>query len=199
MNDILLYSIGGVVLLVIIVTIVRMSLSKSNHSGGILSQGLVLLLLVLLLTTLGSVLENSRSTSQIVNHDYESFSNFDWGYAGEEQHPWNPEHTESIVGPDPNSTELKTWQYHPDNTQVDYRYYRKYDCIDPNAPKDMQRLAPVTRASVGIRNEEPIHVNDNLGTVSTRVPDNNSNASEYVVQSPATNVPIAQPTPDYKW
>lgn len=199
MNDILLYSIGGVVLLVIIVTVVRMGVSKSKHGGGILCQGLVLLLLVLLLTTLGSVLENTRSSSQISNHDYESFSNFDWGYDGKEQHPWNPEHTESIVGPDPKEPVLKTWQYHPDNTQVDYRYYRKYNCTDPNAPTDMQRLSPIAHGSVGIRNQEPLHVEDKLGSVSTRVPDNNSSESEYVIQSPATNVPIAQPTPKYEW
>ena len=199
MNDILLYSIGGVVLLIIIVTVVRIGMSNSKQGGSILCQGFVLILLTLLLTTLGSVLENTRSSSQISNQDYETFSNFKWGYNGEEQHPWNPEHTESIVGPDPEESVLKTWQYHPDNTQVDYRYYRKYHCTDPNAPTDMQRLSPIARPSIGIKNEEPLHVEDKLGSVSTRVHDNNSSESEYVVQSPATTEPIARPTPEYEW
>jgi hypothetical protein len=149
MNEMTAYIVGGTVLIVAVCIVVRFCTANASDSFTSTCQGIALIVLVLLLSTMSSLLENTRTGVDTPNA--EQFSNFEWGYSGTEQQQWNPEHSSTIVGPDPDKTELRTWQYNPDNTQVDYRYYRVQQCDAKNQNTSQpQRLAPVARPTLGI-------------------------------------------------
>ena len=49
----------------------------------------------------------------------------EWGYDPVKSYTkWDTKLTRQIVGPDPFKNEVNHWQYNPDNTQVDYKYYQ---------------------------------------------------------------------------
>lgn len=79
-------------------------------------------------------------------HDNEPFSaatnTHNWGYPPDmldgqnplitAAAPYSSENSRRIVGPDPKQEELYTWQYNPQNTLVDYKFYET-NPSDPNA------------------------------------------------------------------
>ena len=106
------------------------------------------------------------------------------------------EHATRIVGPDPKADDLQTWQYNPQNTLVDYKYYSK-SAAKPDAAS--QRLAPVADGSIGKRNGEFVKTGDMYNGTSTRNPSMLSNARQYVTNSTASNAPPVTPTVSYTW
>ena len=68
-----------------------------------------------------------------------------WGYDGPK---WSGElssATKRTVGPDPTKRNLLTWQYHPQNTLVDYRFYQTESTCNDNPV----RIAPIADGRIG--------------------------------------------------
>ena len=108
---------------------------------------------------------------------------------------FDSEHADRIVGPDPKSNSLNTWQYNPQNTLVDYKFYNKSE-----ASPACERLAPVVDGSVGKSNGGFVHTGDvYYNRTSTRNPSPLSNAKNYVTNSAASNAPPITPTVSYTW
>ena len=79
---------------------------------------------------------------------HESFTPKSWGYDGRELMPWDNELTTPMFGPDPMKNELLTWQYKPDKSLVDYKFY-EYEHV-PNSFNYMpERMEPIVDANVG--------------------------------------------------
>jgi hypothetical protein len=118
-----------------------------------------------------------------------------WGYDGPETTEWDNSDFTKTVGPDPDGTELETWQYHPQNTLVDYRFYNRH------SPKfgTGSRLSPIVDGKVGTVNQTSLKVPDMYNVSSTRVPDHMSDSAGYVISNPATNTPISYPSTEYTY
>lgn len=109
--------------------------------------------------------------------------------------PFEPEHARRTVGPDPASDELHEWQYHPQNTLVDYKVYEKSDG-QPGAT----RLAPLADGSIGKRNAGDVHTGDvHFDGTSTRHPNAASSSAEYVTHSAASSAVPVTGTVEYTW
>ena len=123
---------------------------------------------------------------------------------------WDDSLTRKIVGPNPNEDVVNNWQYNPENTQVDYKYYQ--DCNDikyesnrlnlntsTSQNRIVQQLAPITWGSVG-KNTDPVdEVVPVLGQ-ETRVPDSQSNEQNYIIPSnPSTQPKHEGPKVRYLW
>jgi hypothetical protein len=118
--------------------------------------------------------------------DCENFEDFEWGNNGFEHKTWKADRrTHKIVGPAADSSELRTWQYNPQNSLVDYRFFKTQD----GAHTD--RLAPIARPRVGVYSGLPnVDVSDELGATSTRFPDLHSCTQKYVQQHTASPIPF---------
>ena len=127
-----------------------------------------------------------RWSSSKASDGCEGFDDFEWGERGFEHASWKPDkRTHKIVGPDVNSTELRTWQYNPQNSLTDYRFYRTQEGAKP------ERIAPIARPRVGSYSGlANIDIDDRRGPISTRNPDRNSFTNKYVQQHPATPMPF---------
>lgn len=123
---------------------------------------------------------------------------------------WDETLTRKIVGPNPNEDVVNNWQYNPENTQVDYKYYQdcndtKYESnrlnLNTNITQDriVQQLSPITWGSVG-KNTNPV---DELVPVlgqKTRVPDSQSTEQNYVIPSnPSITPKYEGPKVRYFW
>ena len=118
----------------------------------------------------------------------ESFADYEWGSDGfQRKGAWHPTaDSQRIVGPLPSSPTANTWQYNPQNTLVDYRFY--------TTQPGPERVAPV---AVGVRNLPNTDVTDLLGETSTRQPDFNGRPDAYVLQHPASIASFPYPTTQY--
>ena len=80
----------------------------------------------------------------------------EWGYSQHEDDAMRsrslPTAASAVSGPDPNSTQLHTWQYHPQNSLVDYRFYRPSHCLDDRAKS---RIAPIVDGRLGKQGPAP--------------------------------------------
>ena len=155
MNTTIAYITAGAIAVICLCIIVRYCTTPPRTAFTTACQGIVLIVLILALSTLTSLMgddETSRSQDDDGGDTHESFSNFPWGHDPEPQyHAWNnDEHASKIVGPDPAQSVLKTWQYNPQNTQVDYRFFRVPACGAADA-RDQNQLAPVARPTLGIQ------------------------------------------------
>lgn len=108
-----------------------------------------------------------------------------WGYDGQEFAQFEAEHTPQVRGPEPSNPELYTWQYHPQNTLVDYRFYLAPECT---AAAEAHRMAPIADGRIGKTNMPPVRVQQLEGA-----------ADAYVYKSPASHVPLDHPTPEYEY
>ena len=102
--------------------------------------------------------------------------------------PFDQEHTSSIIGPKSTGEELYTWQYNPQNTLVDYKFY-EVDSDD----NDPTRLAPVINGDIGRRNAAPEAIQ------GVGVCNNNAAGTGYTVQSPASAAPVPTGTVDWQY
>ena len=108
-----------------------------------------------------------------------------WGYDGDEFAKYSSEHTPQVRGPDPANPELYTWQYHPQNTLVDNRFYLAPECT---AAAGAHRMAPIVDGRVGKVNADPVRVINLQGAEGA-----------YVYSSPASHTPLDHPTPEYTY
>lgn len=120
-------------------------------------------------------------------HESFAVSQREWGNSGytDMPAPYDPEHSTRIVGPDPKKEELYTWQYNPQNTLVDYKFYETERC-DSATP-----VAPLIDGAIGKRNQ-PMEMRAGEGLCN-----NNAAGTAYGVQSPASAQPV--PTATTQW
>jgi hypothetical protein len=163
----------------------------TDDSAKPLCHMCALVLAVLLLAVLLFVCYRRWAASQSSCSDCDGFSDFEWGYNGFEHKLWKADkRTHKIVGPDETNSEMRTWQYNPQNTLTDYRYFKTYG----GNTHQKERLAPIARPRVGSYSGLPnIHIADNLGQVSTRNPDVNSTPAAYAQQHPASPLAFQSP------
>ena len=102
--------------------------------------------------------------------------------------PYSNEHTRQVVGPDPKKEELYTWQYNPQNTLVDYKFYET-NPSDPNAAPT--QIAPIADGQIGVRNQPMMEV------VGQGLCNNNASGTAYGVQSPASAQEVPTGTVDW--
>ena len=160
------------------------------------SVGIVLLIVSLAILIFASYMVYNCATKSPVAEEYFTTYNHAWGYAGPENSKVCSPTCSAIVGPDPEKKELHTWQYHPQNTLVDSKYFQARSCMDSVA---QNRMEPNIDGSVGKINGAPLRVNDLYGSTSTRVPSDISNSSAYVISHPATADPLEYQTPEWSW
>jgi len=149
----------------------------------------------------------------LTKKNIESFrsESINWGYNpdGGEYTQWDENLTRKIVGPDPSKDLVNNWQYNPENTQVDYKYYQYSNDVKYRSEKDnlntsdeqnrdVQRLAPVTWASVG-KNTNPMDEIVPVLGQETRVPDNQSSQSAYIIPNPSAPPKYQGPNVKYCW
>ena len=180
--------------LLIVCLIVKCS---SNPSGEVHSvcSGVASVFVILLLVLIGILVYNKYYVKCDSCGNEEEFSNYQWGDDGFTHAAWDNKdcRTQRIIGPSPNKPSLHTWQYNPQNTLVDYRFYTTHN-------KNTTQIAPITRPEVGVYSGLPtVHVNDGLGNLSTRTPDVNGSHTQYVLQHPASAIPINKPIVHYNY
>lgn len=124
---------------------------------------------------------------------YESFiSNQSWGYDGNLQAPYN--HPNIINGP---NSRLSGWQYNPQNTLVDYDYYRDNDDLKGQGIIEKEKIAPLTTGDIGILTNPTYQVTP--AVPSTRVPSDFSSIDNYVLPNPSTQPELNGPSVNYEW
>jgi len=172
---------------------------SSTPSGGLYSvcSGVAYFFVILLILLIVIAVYNKYyvKCDTCGNDNEEEFSNYQWGDDGFTLADWDNKdcRTHQIIGPSPNKKSLHTWQYNPQNTLVDYRFYTTHN-------NNTTQIEPITRPEVGVYSGLPtVHVNDALGTLSTRNPDVNGSHTQYVLQHPASVVPINKPVLHYNY
>lgn len=170
--------------------------SPSNASDYACHAGVVILFLLVFVHLCRCVRSSDQASIQA-----ESFATIqDWGSDPSDDDvlvaDFNDEHVPNIVGPDPKRNELHTWQYNPQNTLVDYKFYEKDKVTDDASHR---RLAPLASGSIGRRNGDFVKTPDVYACSSTRNPSLLSNSQEYVTNSTASNAPPVTQTVRYKW
>lgn len=177
---------------------VRCLATDTSGSTQTMCKGGALLLIVVIIIIIAiSIYRRSSSSSSSYDDDEtcaagcdEAFADYEWGYDGFAHKNAVVPTMQRIVGPNPTDNTLNTWQYNPQNTLVDYRFYT-------TPPSRGERVAPVTRPAVGVRNLPKVPVNDRLGATSTRRPDANGQADRYVLQHPASMATFPYTTTNY--
>lgn len=150
----------------------------------------------------------------IKNITIENFTtdSLEWGYDPVKSYTkWDTDLTRQIVGPDPSKNEVNHWQYNPDNTQVDYKYYQNSHDVqylserhnlgtDDTQNNLIQQLAPITWASVG-KNTSPMDFDVPVPSdiQQTRSPDGQSDESKYVIPAPSSEPQYTGPETTYQW
>lgn len=148
----------------------------------------------------------------VKNKAIESFKteSMEWGYNPiNSMYHWDDALTQKIVGPNPNSNIVDNWQYNPENTQVDYKYYKdnhdmRYESTrlnlntSPTQNKIIQHLAPVTWGKIG-KDTSPMDEIVPVMGQETRVPDSQSSFSQYVIPSPSAPGKYNGPNVNYCW
>ena len=164
-------------------------------------------LLILLLLLIVIVCAFNLTKKNIESFKSESMS---WGYnPSTEYRDWNNTHCQQIVGPDPSKEIVNNWQYNPENTQVDYKYYKdnndtKYESVKHNLNSSntqnriVQQLAPVTWAYIG-KNTDPMDQIVPVIGQETRVPNTQSTQAEYVIPSPSLPPKYIGSNTNYVW
>lgn len=100
-----------------------------------------------------------------VVYKVENFQNFPSGFDPQDKLlPWDSELTTGIVGPNPNGSKLETWQYRPDRTLVDYKFYQNNERMEPTANSDIGKIA-ISSTTVPV-NQLPAPVDSNEGFFS---------------------------------
>lgn len=96
-----------------------------------------------------------------VVYKVESFQNFPSGFDPEDKLlPWDPELTTGIVGPNPQKDKLETWQYRPDRTLVDYKFFNNKERLEPTANSDIGKIALSVTAPVVDHLPAPVEANE---------------------------------------
>ena len=135
----------------------------------------------------------------------------EWGYDPVKSYTkWDTSLTRQITGPDPSKKQVNHWQYNPDNTQVDYKYYQNSHDVqylsdrhkldtDETQNNLIQQLAPITRASVG-KNTSPMDFDVPVPSdiQQTRSPDAQSDESKYVIPAPSSSPQYTGPETNYQ-
>jgi len=146
------------------------------------------------LTTILFVLVFAFLCKRTVRKDnQDNFTDYQWGY-DQDVSPLiqnaasvQDQHSCRVVGPNPDEKQLNTWQYNPQNTLVNYKFYN----VPANGNTPTQ-IAPVVNGSIGKRNQSPA----NLRGVGLC---NNDPAQQtYAVQSPASNAVVPTSTLDWE-
>ena len=108
--------------------------------------------------------QNGRRHGQATRHVHK------WGFDGwsGHTHPFDSQHVPQITGPQ--NAQWSVWQYHPQNTLVDYRYYRAPDCTK-SSDIDQHRIDSMADGRIGRTNQS----------------------------TTATNAPCDRPSLDYSW
>lgn len=127
----------------------------------------------------------TKNTEVSVEEGFATQHRHAWGYPGKESSTYSSEHTPQVRGPDPNNPTLVKWQYHPQNTLVDYRFYRTPECSAAHAE---HRMAPVVDGRIGTVNQDPVSIVNMEG-----------DGGAYVYTSPASNKPCDHPSPEYTY
>jgi hypothetical protein len=170
--------------------------SPSNASQYACHAGVVILFLLVFVHLCRCVRASDEASIQA-----ESFATTqEWGRDPKDDDilvaDFDDEHTSKIVGPDSKSDELQTWQYNPQNTLVDYKFYEKDEQSEDASD---QRLAPLANGSIGRRNGDFVKTSDVYMGTSTRNPCMLSNSNEYVTNSTASNARPVMQTVRYVW
>lgn len=174
---------------------VRCFAEPTGTTRTVCQGGALLLVVVALLVIIVTIYRRSSSSSSNGDSDAcsagcdEAFSNYEWGNDGFALKNATVSDAQRIVGPKPTDKEANTWQYNPQNTLVDYRFY--------TTEPEPERVAPVTHPSLGVRDLPEVDVNDRLGETSTRHPDANGTQGKYVLQHPASLAAFPYPTTQY--
>lgn len=128
----------------------------------------------------------------VYKRNADTFSDYQWGYDHNESDlvrtaaPAHDEHSSQTIGPNPGNNTLNTWQYNPQNTLVNYKFY--------NAPANgtpPTQIAPIMDGSIGKRNQTPTHLQ------GVGVCNNDPAQQTYAVNSPASNQVV--PTGTVGW
>lgn len=153
------------------------------------------------------------------NDSSESFTGYhNWGYQQpgcktvSQSNIYNPT-SRNIVGPDPSKNEINNWQYNPQNTLVDYKYYKdnqdlNYALQYNNEPamnsgenRSYQQLAPIIDSQLGKTTYPEISVIPQPNPqLSTRVPNAQSTYQNIIFPSnPSTSSPFNGPHVKYQY
>lgn len=165
---------------------------------------IILLILILLLTIFKCNQKNNK---------LESFETTSWGYQPEGYAPVD-QYTQNnlIVGPDKSCNNITGWQYNPQNTQVDYKFYQRNNDLDYfgnqekqmnipiNSLRETNRIAPITRGDIGILTNPTYQtVNEPIPELSTRVPNDYSTENLNIIPNPTTNPSLVGSCINYEW
>ena len=129
-----------------------------------------------------------------------------------QQYSINPT-SRNIVGPNPGENYVNNWQYNPQNTLVDYHYYRdnndlKYLSEKGNIPnvsiadnRATQQLAPIINSELGKTTyPDVVKVDEYDYQNSTRIPNSNSNQQQIIFPgNPSTSTPFLGPNVGYSY
>ncbi len=167
----------------------------------------IIWIIVLILIILVVVAQHGKKNTK------ESFESTSWGFVPESNAPvGNNAQRRYIVGPDPNCDQITGWQYNPQNTQVDYHFFRENRDLNfygnrknnfnlpINVLRATNRIAPITNGEVGILSSPTYQIieQDNPQN-STRVPNCYSNINQNIVPNPTTEPQLAGPWMNYNW
>lgn len=143
----------------------------------------------------------------------ESFETTAWGHVPESNAPvGNNAERRYVVGPDPNCDQITGWQYNPQNTQVDYDFYRENRDLNYygnrrnnlnipiNVLRQTNKIAPITNGEVGILTNPTYQiVNEPNPQNSTRAPSCYSTLNKNIIPNPSTDPQLAGSYMNYDW
>jgi hypothetical protein len=181
----------------IVCLIVKCSTDPSGSLYSVCQGGAFVFVAVLALIAICAIYNRffkNKNNNNCATCENETFSNYQWGDDGFVPTAWAQDRrTRKIVGPDPTKQSLHTWQYNPQNSLVDYRFFTTHD-------NRTEQLAPIVHPEVGVFSGLPnVHVADVLGPESTRNPDAHGTRTHYVLQHPASAVPFSKPIVQYSY
>lgn len=133
---------------------------------------------------------NANANKNDANDTFANFATHNWGAPNEPALTRNAaefetEHTSKIAGPTPDG-DLRTWQYNPQNTLVDYEFYE----VPANGDAPV-RISPLADGSVGKRNQ-PVDQLAGRGQCN-----NNPAQQTYAVKNPASSKFVPTGTVSY--
>lgn len=121
--------------------------------------------------------------------------------------------TTNIVGPNPGGDYINNWQYNPQNTLVDYKYYEDNEDLRYLSQKGnitpvgveenrkTQQLAPIINTQLGMTTyPDVVRVNEPEYLCSTRIPNSNSTWENNTFPgNPSTSTPFKGPDVKYEY
>ena len=167
----------------------------------------ILVVVIVLVSTAGK-------TSLIAygNPEVESFGTQNWGHKDEYNMPWKPEiQNRNIVGPDTDVDVVNPWQYHPQNSLTDYKYYQEnrdltYSSCRNNLNVNLsdnrktQQLAPIAHGEIGtVTSPTYQQVYQPDQPQSTRVANEYSTPHNMVIPNATSAPELTGPHVQYEW